>query len=65
MFAPAEPKPPFHGLDRAAPRISEVNVGSNVYILVLHALCDSWQANIGTFPCLALLVRCWADQTVP
>ena len=26
ITAPAEPKPPFHGLDRAAPRKSEVNV---------------------------------------
>ena len=26
ITAPAEPKPPFHGLDRAAPRRSEVNV---------------------------------------
>ena len=54
MFAPAEPKPPFHGLDRAAPRISEVNVGSNGYILVLPSLRVEWQANIGTFPCFAI-----------
>ena len=25
ITAPAEPKPPFHGLDRAAPRRREVN----------------------------------------
>ena len=39
ITAPEEPKPPFHGLDRAAPRSSEVNVlGSGSYTIFVALL---------------------------